>query len=657
MPGEKKIMDISQTRICLQLSLIFLYFSFFYDSALVFRGFINLSPVIGVLIAVLLNGGLLFFGSASLYLFLRNRKCPDGTCGPVRMRIGKCLLSKIPILVVITTFSVLALFQFDHIARHDAGQYYSPLITATETFTFDLASIFTRFALVAHPTQGFSLLIGAGEMLFPMKSVGVYGVTLLLTIVSMLCLYDLIPALIPKATRVTSALGVAVFVFNPYILGLFTHTSPDYYLTLFWIIMAWAFQKKLHILGMFASLLVCFSKEPGILFASFFLLTTFIVQIARQPGRGFFRKAIRYMWPKYLLLYAVVPSVYLLYYRTVGRMDFYVKEYSISPLRWDNTGMYCFGFNPSYITVRSTQLLVYNFYWIPIVLCLAGAAYILIKGYRSRNYTSAPVKNEMEGKNDTVPDADTSVIAGIAGSTVAYFVFSCLFITHMCPRYTVCMAFPAAILCVGMVHLLVRKRYLAPVILAVIAALFLGQCYAEIDPTINLTCNKIDLGKQTIYSPTSYWFNADDSMTSVTEVYVHNTLYTYPDDLTVEAMKKLKITKDDVIAYVFPESLEIYLPGDPIQTDHLIYWDPISQRRTYEDNIEGAFVPGYKIYTADYLHGNDDLKVPDRFYLMTTFHCSTAYVEDIMRRDYDLIDSFTVENSIGILNVYTFEKS
>ena len=655
MPTEKKDPVVSRSPFFTQLAVVFFYFAFFYDAALSFRGFINLAPAVGILIAVFLNGGLVFCAAAAIVFFLREKRRAGAPSTSKRPFVRDVFLPRLPMLIVIVVFSVMALLQFGNLARYDAGLYYSPLITSTETFSFQLQSLLSSFALSTHPTQGFAFLIGAGEMLFPMQNVGVYAVTLVLTIASLFCLYEIISGLFPKSSSVSRALCMALFALNPYVLGLFSYTTPDYYLTIFFIILVWAFQKNWHILGMFAALLVCFSKEPGILFAASFLLTAFVVRIVRMPGAGFFRKAVAYMWPKNLLLYGFVPAIYLIYFKTLGSLNFASAVTNASPLRWDNEGIHCFGISIPYIGARLSQLLVYNFLWIALCLGLAVSIFIVLKAFR-RDYSS-DVKSPTNEKNeDVAPSKDPAIAAGIVVSTFVYVVFSCLFITHMCPRYAVCMTFPAAIVILWAVSFLTHKRKLVIAVLSTALALFVGQCFFELDPSISLTCKGLDLGAQTIYSPTTYWYTTKSYLGCVGEYFVHNQMYTYTDDLTVEALKEMDVKDDDVIVYIFMDYMEIYLPGDPLQTEHLIYWDPVTERRTYEDNIEGAFVPLYKIVRSDSLEGEKDLKLPDQFYLMTTNHTPPEYLEDFKRRGYEITDSFTVENHIGLLHVYTFEK-
>jgi hypothetical protein len=659
MTGTIRNTDRERSRLFAQVAAILFYFVLFVDAAAVFRKTVLLPLPVLIITLVFLNGA--FIASLLTALFFARRVYIAIEHDSFRLD-GRTLLAfsrkHLPIIVVAVLFAVLALLQFDTIQRFDAGLYYSPLITATETFQFNFESIFSSFALSKHPTQGFALLIGAGEMLFPKQSIGVYWVTLLVSLSGLLCLYNLIGHLMPRTTHFERAAGTAIFIFCPYVLGLFSYTTPDYYLTMFFVIMIWAFHHKLHLLCAFMALLVSFSKEPGILFASSFLLTAVIVEIVRIPGKGFSRKAIQYLWPARLLLYGFVPAFYLFYFKFYGSMNFATSVTNESPLRWDNNGIHCFGFSLPYISARLMQLLVYNFFWIPLLL---GSIALLLFLYRSRKYQedTTTTKGNHATESDTIPNPDVSDVAsaaGIAVASLAYLIFTCLFITHLCPRYAVCFALPAALACVWATRQLPIRQILAAGLLSIIALLFVGQCYAELDPSINLTCRGLDIGKVTIYSPTTSWYDTQYNLSIVSEMYVHNRLYAYADDLGTQTFSRLSITENDTFVYVGLDFFEMYFVGDPIQTDHQIYWDPATGRRTYEDNIEGSFIPKYRVLSAIKLEGDVDLDLPDRFYFLNLHHASASYLDDLLRRGFEVTDSFVVENAYGSIDVYTLER-
>ena len=454
-----------------QFALIILPFAFFFDTAVHFRGRIDLSVPTVIIFLTLLNGSVLVFSILAVFRYIAFRKKSMLNSCANQTAWNKRFLSYLPVLVVISIFTVLALCQFDNIPRYDSGLYYDALITKTNSFSF--SSLVTSFSLIDHPTQGISFFLASGEMLFPKQSVGVYGVTLILTILALLCLYQIMGRIFHIQSSWIRAAGVAVFAFCPYFLGLFSYPTPDYYVTIFFVFLIWSFAANLDYLAGFSSVLLVFSKETGILFAASFLLATMFLRIQKSPGTSFFYKSKKYIFPKKLLIYGIAPVLFILYYKFAGSFDFYASATHVSPLRWDSSSGHCFGLNPSYISVRLSQLLLYNFFW---VISLMGflTALVYLGRYRKRLKKAV---SDTGGQPDAAAGelSDSSLFAGILVSSTVYLIFTCLFITHLCPRYSVCFALPLSLISVSAVTYLIRSRIAAGIILSALAMLFLAQ--------------------------------------------------------------------------------------------------------------------------------------------------------------------------------------
>jgi hypothetical protein len=143
------------------------------------------------------------------------------------------------IFLLCVVFIVLAGFQFNLLPRGDANLYYGRLMFNTDKYENTLKSFVRDFIIWGHAIQGLCLFLAIGEMIFPRMVVGVYGVTLVLTIISFLCLYSILGRFFPKTSKITKSIATAVLMFNPYILGLFTYINPDYYACLFTVIMVY----------------------------------------------------------------------------------------------------------------------------------------------------------------------------------------------------------------------------------------------------------------------------------------------------------------------------------------------------------------------------------------------------------------------------------
>lgn len=619
-----------------QFAIILAPFALFFDAAILFRGRLNLTVPAVTVILFALNGALLFLAALSSLRFFSYRKLMKESQPGDRQTRRKKLLSYLPVTVVASVFSALAAFQFNEIPRFDAGLYYDSLITATETFTYTLDSFASSFALWTHPMQGTSLLIGIGEMLFPKQSIGVYWVTLIVTLAAIFCLYGIMGRIFPDKAPWLKAAGTAVFAFCPYVLGLFSHLSADYFSLMFFVILIYTFTEELDYLAAFMSLLLIFSKETGILFAASFLIPAILIRAGKTEGTHYLIKMKRYLLPKRLLVYSVGPLALLCYSLFSEGLTFGDATTNQTPFRWDNNGIHCFGANIYYISARLAQAIYMNFFWITTILFVAVICAYFFR--RSRNKVM-----ELTDKS-----ADSAVIAGIVLSSLVYLVFSCLFITIMCPRYNVSFALPASVISVWAISYIWKKEAVVKIMMGGLILILLLQNYANVDPSISLGHQKLDLGYQYIYSPTKY-----GNLDYLNEMYVYNRTFAYAEDLLDQAMEKINPDESDYFLTVDADWYEIYLIGDPIQTDHLIYWDSVDMRRTYESTGAGIFLPKLSSVSSSDLLSDKELKLAGDFYFFISARKDgDAYCAALEARGYAVMDSFVVKNYLGYLTVY-----
>ncbi|MEI8200089.1 MAG: glycosyltransferase family 39 protein [Eubacteriales bacterium] len=542
--------------------------------------------------------------------------------------------------IVAAVFSVLAGLQFDTVPRYDGGLYYDALITATDTFTYSLNSFVSAFTFFTHPLQGTSLLISIGEMLFPRQSVGVYIVTLIVTDIAIFCLYGIMGRIFPDKAPWLKAAGTAVFAFCPYVLGLFSHINPDYFISMFFVILIYAFAEELDYLAAFMFFLIIFSKETGILFAASFLLSAILIRAGKAEGKNYFAKIKQYLFPRRILLYSVAPLLLLSYYYLFSQdLTFGATYTNQSPIRWDNDSLFCFGINTGYISSRIAQIMYFNFFWIiTILIVTTGIVYFFRK-------------NRKKAMELIDPSADFSILIGITLSSFIFMLFSCFFITTMCPRYNVCFALPISLISVGAISYIWKRQIQVKIVTGSLILLFILQNYFNLDPTLSLGNEKINLGFEYIYSPTGEYsfMNLD----YINEMYVYNRTFDYAEDLLDKLMEKINPDISDHFLMVGNDWYAIYLTGNRVQTDHLIFWDPVHQKRTYNNKGEGVFLPDLSTVSSSDILSCKEIELKDDFYFILPANLAAdIYSAALEARGYSITDSFVVKNYLGYLTVY-----
>ena len=249
------------------------------------------------------------------------------------------------------------------------------------------------------------------------------------------------------------------------------------------------------------------------------------------------------------------------------------------------------------------------------------------------------------------PSADFSILAGITLSSFVFLLFSCLFITIMCPRYNVCFALPISLISVGAISYIWKRQTLVKIVTGGLILLFILQNYFNLDPSLSFGNNKINMGYQYIYDLAGdYSFMPTDY---INELYVYNRTFDYTEDLLDKSMEKINPDKTDHFLMAGTDWYALYMIGDPVQTEHLIYWDPVHKKRTYNNKGEGVFLPNLSAFpSSDILSGKEPELKDDFYFILTANLDGDTYCAALEARGYSITDSFVVKNYLGYLTVY-----
>ena len=102
--------------------------------------------------------------------------------------------------------------QFKLVPVYDACLYYGSLQRGIEMFSIDLITYISSFVCWKW-AQGLALLIAPFEFLMPGKMMGMYLSNLIISVVTVLCLYWLIRKIFPKLPSCIAAIACGIFIF------------------------------------------------------------------------------------------------------------------------------------------------------------------------------------------------------------------------------------------------------------------------------------------------------------------------------------------------------------------------------------------------------------------------------------------------------------
>jgi len=542
------------------------------------------------------------------------------------------------IFMLCTVFIVLAAFQFNLLPRGDANLYYGRLMFNAEKYQNTLESFVKDYIIWGHVIQGLSLFLAIGEMLFPRLVMGVYGVTLILTIISFLCLYGILGKFFPKTSKITKSLATAILIFNPYILGLFTYINPDYYACVFTVIMVYCYLKKFNILFIFFATVNALTKEPGIMIYCAFIGAALLTEFLRCEEKNFLKRSRKTILSVKNMAYIIPLILFLIFYMiTVKQVIDNPRFEAKTSFHWDNNGIDCFGFNLKYITDRLIQFFVSNSIYVTSIVCICGFFVYIYKLLRKRSIK-------------LLSSVNMPAFMGLIAILGSYTIFTCLLLNRLCPRYVTIGGFWLAVFAFASVHVLFRWKIVRNIVLGVLAILFLIQTYYNIDPYMHFRAYYIYTGKRFLYG--AVYKEVDGKWAGDSRNF--NNEFTLYDSLLQSVLRQINPDEDTIIAQMMVPHDETMING----LETRVYWNTRTKKRTFDyKDPDSIFLKVPIIYTPDEVQ---KYVYPDVFYLLTVPYFDgykTQFLEEFEKRDYYITDMYKAENLVGMMTVYQMTLS
>lgn len=456
--------------------------------------------------------------------------------------------------------------------RWDSGEYYYRLALGVQHFEYTgFAEFVENFALCGHPTLGFCMVYMLGEIIAPLRVIGVTAISLMLTVLALWCIYRIFLKILPGVTPAKAAVYTFIVSMAPLFFSTTMYFNPDYALAVFFIFVIYSYVYKKPILaGVFS--LMCFqTKETGLVLVGGLVLGIFVQYFVEQKGKA----AVKGIFTDLRLYVTLAVTVLQFFYsRFIGGFSSWSQnEAEAAGLRWDNYGDNCLGFNPAFLWVKLKQQFLLNFNWVA-VLVIFGCIVLFVVN-RKRKQATVQISCD---------------ICGIVGAFLAFLAFSCLYITASVARYNVIgdiLLYLILFYCICLAGQYIPMPKAEGIGCTVLCVLLAGQCFVTIDPVTRLAFQKLDAGNRDIYYT--------GKISSIGEMYygdylIYNTQYTYID----RAYDRLLAA-----AGYEPEEMDIYLPvsnGSYIAGNIPFYWlswDTSLKKRVFYENEDAVEMETY----------------------------------------------------------------
>lgn len=497
------------------------------------------------------------------------------------------------IFLVILIAVVTRISYMDVLPRWDSGEYYARLIRGIHLFSYEsFRDYFNHFTLCGHPTLGFCFVYIIGEIMFPGEVIGVSLISMILTVVALICIYGIILKMFPYANPTRAAIYTLAVSFLPLVYGTFGYFNPDYALAMFFIVALFGYVYEKPLITGFACMLCIHTKETGLVLVAGLVLGIFIEHIL--SGKGFW-KILGIVTDLKLWFMLAAVMTYWFYTKAVGGLTGWSQttEESVGII-WDNAGYNCLGIQWPHIITKLKQHFILNFNWIFVGLIVVGALVLFIrfiyKMVRRLQKRSFKLKSKNEGRN-------LYKFWGFSMSLMAFVTFSCLYITAAMARYNVIGDLLLAILGLGMLDQLIT-HWSGAIAGFGVGAILSMQCFFTVDPLTLASFKNIHNGATNMVH-----VGRMDTKAYYGDYLIYNTQYTYID----KAM-------DTMLANcMYDENFDIILFNDfgglQITGNEPLYsykWDKKEKKRGFRDN-ENTVTMSYKLgdILADYMDLKD----------------------------------------------------
>lgn len=487
--------------------------------------------------------------------------------------------------------------------------------------------------------HGLVLLIAPIEFLIPGEMIGVYIANIVITVVSMACMYWLLRKICPQISSVLATFGSLVLILSPYQLGMFTYLCMDGHTAYFLVWLLCSYKLKNPILVAFCGYLLAFNKITGLVFYVFFLLTMGLFEMANTAGRNSVQRILNWWSWKKVLLWTAPAVIY--FFSSVLADDLTVQNFYGSYVAATIGLKDIRGLGNTFM-----QSFVYGLRWGFVILLVICCVLLLL---RRRKLSQVLTTGGMK------------MLLAVMIGCFAVFAVLCLYRGDAeCPRYTALFNIFYALSFPVMIRLLTRKNWMQVVLGGLMVLLLLIQTYWTIDPVLIFTSESAYSGKKPIYmlalpgdTRVAMKLGSDFGKGYMVygDLFTYNYEHVFYDDLLDQALAEIAPEPDTQLVLLDVIYYEMHLNGNR----YPIYWNTRTKHRTYDGSDPDSIFLGNNPYvTTDWIC-EKIVKFDDEFHLMVPARVdpSTA-IESIEGQGYRLVNEIHPENFYGKMSVYSF---
>lgn len=585
------------------------FFCVFLSAALIAQIRKNEYVPLGVYICIFFSIGLI----GCFYYFTRKKRYQSEKNIIKRMFYDKGLV----IVLLISTLVRLPLFS--NIQLWDGMIYYGELQRVCNSFEFSIAYIWENFRLANHYAIVYTFFTSIGEFLLPDHITGVLLVLLILTDISLLCIYKMFRGYWLDLSQMEAAVGTILVSICPLFLGLFSNISLEHLLVVFTIFLFYAEYKEQTIMKVVWMISIMLTKETGLIIVAGYLFAHICVRLRDAVKKKKGHRLRFFLMDFHTICAAGGIAIVSLY--TIMQEGLFAWK-GTSALLADY--FVIFG-NLSLVWRKFILLFVLHFEWIPVLLLIFCMIYCIAKRCQMPRF---------KGRIS---------IVGALGSFL--FVNFILLDTEL-GRYHIFSAVMIWILAYIYCFKLFRRYLRNGIALEVsitIMILLLIQNFTFIDPWTTLFFDQYDTGKGKMVSTEIKGGNLGDA-------FANNFRYTYLYGLIDTMLRESNFDVDTQVIVPYSK--------DYLDLSRYIAYDKSRRKRVFQvlpDNENTIEINC--ILLQDILNGQVE-ELPERgvMYFLPYVYSDEQEIIEKVKQFYNIGDRREASNWGGTLAYYTMEK-
>lgn len=382
------------------------------------------------------------------------------------------------IIVILFLFILFHLSTFTTWFRSDSSIYYGGICNSVENLKNGEITL-TNFGIAGHMCYGYSLFVFLGQLFIPYYGIGVRIANLFMAVITIFIFWKLLKVIFPKLDVWTRTFATGMFAFSPMLLGITAEVHTDFPVLCFFIWMVYCYVTGHQTACLLTGLLLCFSKETGVIFYCTFFLGCFLYRLVKNENKNWFKKLFEeFSASEWMLL--VPPDLFLI-------ASFFSKGWggsAIAPTVTEGT-LNTFTWNVDYIWLKIREIFLMNFAWLLIVPLL-----LFVWAICKRKLVKIETKKEW--------------LIGLGVSMAAFVVFNCAYYTYTHYRYLQLYLCFFVILVVLLLEKSTRNLWIKRSISLLFMLAFLVESFVTVDPVTFALFRNIDTGEGSIITTSEF---------------------------------------------------------------------------------------------------------------------------------------------------------